>query len=81
MKKYTDPEKQRYVYYVNETLNGFAIQVLNVECDERYPLSPSIAGQNGLALPEGYRLQCCARENAEAELERIADLNGLVSVE
>ena len=28
--RYTDPENQRYVYFIRETLNGYAIQVLNV---------------------------------------------------
>ena len=31
--KYTDPENQRYVYSIRETMNGFAIQVLNVARD------------------------------------------------
>lgn len=79
--KYTDPENQRYVYCIRETLNGFGIQVLNVARDERYPLTPSLAGQCGLQLPDGFLCHCCTRENAEAELERLAQLNGLLPIE
>ena len=81
--KYTDPENQRYVYYIRETLNGFAIQVLNVARDERYPLTPAIAYKIGLTLPEDFRCDCSANEKAELEtqLERLAKLNDLLSIE
>ena len=81
MKKYTDPDNQRYVYYIRETLNGYAIQVLNVARDERYPMTPSIAGQCGLQLPDGFVCHACAKATAEAELERLAKENGLVAIE
>ena len=41
--KYIDQENPRFTYYICETLNGFAIQVLNVARDERYPFTPAIA--------------------------------------
>lgn len=31
MKKYIDPENERYRYYVRECLNGYALQVLIVD--------------------------------------------------
>ncbi len=81
--RYTDPENQRYVYYIRETLNGFAIQMLNVERDERFPLTPAIANQNGLTLPDGFRCHCSASEKDElvAHLKSLAETNGLIENE
>lgn len=81
--KYTDQENPRFIYYICETLNGFAIQVLNVDRDERYPLTSAIAYKNGLTLPEDFRCDCNANEKAELELqlERLASLNDLVPIE
>ena len=81
--KYIDSENPRFTYYIRETLNGFAIQVLNVERDERFPLTPAIAHQNGLTLPEDFRCNCSANEKAELEgiLQRLADINGLIEIE
>ena len=76
MKKYFNPELPRYVYYVRECLNGYAIQLLNTDRDENYPLTPAVAGQLQVALPDTYRLQSCTREDAEKELDRLAQLNG-----
>ena len=83
MKKYINPENQRYVYYICETLNGYAIQVLNVVRDERYPFTPAIAYKNGLTLPEDFRCTCSANEKAELELqlERLAKQNVLLQIE
>ena len=78
--KYIDPNNQRYRFHVRECLNGFAIQVLNVEASENIPLTPAVANQLEITLPEVYRLQCCTRENAEKELARLAKLNGLVEL-
>ena len=83
MKKYINPDNQRYVYYICESLNGFAIQVLNVDRDERYPLTPAIAYKNGLTLPEDFICNCSANEKAEleAQLENMATTNGLIEIE
>lgn len=81
MKKYTDPENQRFVYYVRPTMNGFAIQVLNVARDERYPLTPAIAAQIGLNIPDGMFFHSCTKEATEASLESLAQLNGFTLVE
>jgi len=83
MKKYIDPDNQRYVYYICESLNGFAIQVLNVDRDERYPLTPAIAYKNGLTLPEDFICNCSAYEKAELEarLANLATTNGLIEIE
>lgn len=81
MKKYADPDNQRYVYYIRETLNGYAIQVLNVDRDERYPLTPAVAALIGIALPDTPLAQSCARSTAERYLKRMAEMNGLVGIE
>ena len=81
MKRYINPENERYRYYVRECLNGFALQVLVVDRDENYPLVPSLAAQMGVVLPENYRMQSCTREAAEQQLDELAQLNGWVAVE
>ena len=75
MKRYFNSEQPRYVFYVRECLNGFSLQVLNIDRDENYPLTPAVAGQLLVTLPDTYRLQSCTREAAEKELDRLADLN------
>lgn len=75
MKKYIDPENQRYQYMVLDTLNGYSIEVLIVPSGDIAALTPSVASQLNVTLPDGYRIQCCARETAEKELERIAAMN------
>lgn len=81
--KYIDQENPRFTYYIRETLNGFAIQVLNVERDERFPLTPAIAHQNGLTLPDGFRCHCSASEKDElvAHLKSLAETNGMIEIE
>ena len=81
--KYIDQENPRFTYYIRETLNGFAIQVLNVARDERYPLTPAIAYKNGLTLPEDFRCDCSMGEKADLEeqLKRLARINGLIEIE
>lgn len=81
MKKYINPENQRYVYYIRETLNGFAIQVLNADRDERYPLTPAIAYKIGLTLPEDFRCDASDETEVVAQLERLAKANGLIEIE
>jgi hypothetical protein len=81
--KYIDQENPRFIYYISETLNGFGIQVLNVERDERYPFTPTIAYKNGLTLPEDFVCNCSANEKAEleAQLKRLASINDLIEIE
>ncbi len=83
MKKYIDPERPRYVYYIRETLNGFGIQVLNVERDDRFPLTLSIAHQIGLIVPEGFQCHCGEGQKAdlEAHLDSFAKANDLIEIE
>ena len=83
MKKYADPDNQRYVYYIRETLNGYAIQVLNTARDERYPLTDQIAYKNGLTLPEDFHCHCDKDGLALlfSQLERLAKANGLIEIE
>ena len=80
--KYTDPENPHYVYYIRETLNGYTIQVLNVDRDERYPLTPAIAYIIGLTLPEDFICHASANEMAklEEQLERLAKTNGIIEI-
>lgn len=79
--KYIDPNNQRYRFYVRECLNGFAIQVQNVEASENIPLTPSVATQLEIELPDTYRLQSCTSEAAESELKRLAQLNKWAEVD
>lgn len=80
-KKYIDPENQRYRFYVRECINGFALQVLIVDRDETVPLSPQVAAQLNVSLPNLYRIQSCTLEGAEAVLEELAALNGWTEVQ
>ena len=75
MKKYLDPNNERYRFYVRECINGFALQVLVVPTNENVPLTIQVAAQLQISLPNVYSLQCCTREAAEAQLERLASLN------
>lgn len=76
MKKYIDTDNQRYQYMVLDTLNGFSIQVLVVSTGDLAALTPQVASQLNVALPDGYRLQSCTREAAEEQLRQLAALNG-----
>lgn len=75
MKKYIDIENQRYQYQVLNTLNGYSIEVLIVPNGDIVSLTPRVASQLNVTLPENYRLQSCTREAAESELARLAELN------
>ena len=81
MKRYLDSENPRYVYSIRETLNGYGIQVLNVDRDERYPLTPSIAAQCGLQTGDVLTSHSCTKEAAEAAPKDLAELNGLIEVD
>ena len=81
MKRYLDSENPRSVYSIRETLNGYGIQVLNVDRDERYPLTPSIAAQCGLQTGDVLTSHSCTKEAAEAALKELAELNGLIEIE
>lgn len=80
MKKYIDPENQRYQYQVLNTLNGYSIEVLIVPNGDIVSLTQQVASQLNVNLPEGYRLQCCTRKAAEEELLRLAALNQWVEI-
>lgn len=80
MKRYINPEDDRYVYHIQQTFNGYSIEVLIVSTGDIAALTPSVAAQLLVALPKPYRLQSCKRENAEKELDRLAALNGWVEL-
>ena len=80
MKKYIDPNKERYRFLVRECLNGYSLQVLIVTSGENVPLTPAVAAQLQLRLPDNYRLQGCTRDAAEESLKELADLNGWTEV-
>ena len=80
MKRYIQPEDQRYRYYVRECLNGYSIQVLIVDRDENVPLTPSVAAQLSIALPEQYRILSSTIEEAEKVLGELAALNHLIVI-
>ena len=78
MKKYINPENQRYVYYVRESINGYSLQVLIVDRDENVPLTQTVASQLSVTLPTHYRIQSTTRQVAEKLLGELAALNGWV---
>ena len=81
MKKYIYPENERYQFIVLDTLNGFSIEVLVVSTGDIAGLTPQVAAQLQVSLPDLYRLQSCTRPDAEAELDRLAALNGWTLIE
>ena len=81
MRRYIDPEKQQYRFYVRATINGYSLQVLVVDRDENIPLSPQVASKMGVSLPDNYRIQCFTREEAEKVLAQTADLNEWIEVD
>ncbi|MBQ8959438.1 MAG: hypothetical protein IJ057_13220, partial [Bacteroidales bacterium] len=81
MKKYIDPENERYRFYVRETLNVYSLQVLVVDLDENIPITPQVAARLQISLPKSYRLQSCTREAAEQQLDELAALNGWAPVD
>ncbi len=80
MKKYIDPNRERYRFHVRESFNGYSLQVQIVTSGENVPLTPAVAAQLQLRLPENYRLQGCTRVAAEESLKELADLNGWTEV-
>ena len=81
MKKYIDTNRERYRFHVRECLNGYSLQVLIVTSGENVPLTPAVAAQLQLRLPETYRMQCCTRDAAEESLKELAKLNGWIEIE
>ena len=81
MRCYIDPENQRYKYVVGRCINDYAVMVLVASTGERIPLTESVACQNMIRLPEGYRMAHNTEAPAEKELEAVAKLNGLVKCE
>ena len=76
MNRYIKPNDDRYQFMVITTLNGFSIEVLVVSTGYLAAITPSVAATLHIKLPENYRLQSCAKEDAEAELDNLAKLNG-----
>lgn len=81
MKRYFAPENERYRFYVRPCKDGYAIQVLVVSSEENIPLSPSVAAQLQISLPDTYRIQSCTRNAAEEQLDELAKMNGWEAVE
>ena len=81
MKRYTKPNDDRYQYLVVTTLNGYSIEVLVVSTEALAAITPSVAAQLHIKLPETFQLQSCAKEDAEQQLDELAALNGWVAME
>lgn len=80
MKKYINPEDDRYVYHIQHTLNGYSIEVLIVSTGDIAALIPSVAEKLQVQLPDDYRIQSCTREEAEQRLGELATRNGWVEL-
>ena len=76
MKRYIKNEDDRYQYMVLKTLNGYSVEVLVVSTGDMAGLTKQVAQQLHVTLPPDYRIQGSTREIAEAELDRVASLNG-----
>ena len=76
MKKYIDPNNDRYQYQVLNTVNGYSIEVLILSTGDIAAVTPLIAARLQVTLPNLYRVQSCTREAAEEQLEELAQLNG-----
>lgn len=81
MKRYTNPDSDRYQFMVRETLNGYSIEVLVVPTGDIIGLTPQVAAQMQIALTKPYRIQSCTHEAAEQQLDELAALNGWVALE
>ena len=81
MDRYIKPNDDRYQYLVVTTLNGYSIEVLVVPTEALAAITPSVAAQLHIKLPETFRLQSCAKEDAEKQLDELASLNGWVPME
>ena len=83
MKRYIDPENQRYQYQVVNTLNGCSIEVLVVPNGDLAAITQRVAEALHITLPEGFRMSWPQgkREAAEKELARLAAANGWTEVE
>ncbi len=81
MKRYIKPNDDRYQFMVIHTLNGYSIEVLVVSTEDLAAVTPTVAAQLHIQLPKSYRLQSCAEEDAEKQLDELASLNGWVPME
>ena len=80
MKRYINPEDDRYVYHIQKTLNGYSIEVLVVSNGDIAAVTDSVAAQLKVALPKPFQLQSCTLEAAEKQLDELAKLNGWVEL-
>lgn len=81
MNRYIKPNDDRYQFLVVTTLNGYSIEVLVVSTEALAAITPSVAAQLHIKLPETFRLQSCAKEDAEKQLDELATLNEWVPIE
>jgi len=81
MKKYINPENERNQFMVRETLNGYAIQVLNTSNGMMVALTPQTAAMLQVRLPDPPLAQSCTLGTAERYIDKCAALNGWVAVE
>lgn len=81
MNRYIKPNDDRYQFMVINTVNGYSIEVLVVSTEALAAITPSVAAQLHIKLPETFRLQSCAKEDAEKQLDELATLNGWVAIE
>lgn len=81
MDRYIKPNDDRYQYLVVTTINGYSVEVLVVSTEALAAITPSVAAQLHIKLPETFRLQSCAKEDAEKQLDELAALNGWVPIE
>lgn len=81
MSRYKNPNDDRYQFMVITTLNGYSIEVLVVSTEALAAITPQVAAQLHIKLPDTFRLQSCTKEDAEQQLEELAALNEWVAFE
>lgn len=80
MKRYIKEGDDRYQFMVIHTLNGYSIEVLVVPTEDLAAITPSVAAQLHIKLPDLYRLQSCTETDAEKQLDELAALNEWVAI-
>ena len=81
MKRYIKEGDDRYQFLVIHTLNGYSIEVLVVPTEDLAAITPTVAAQLHIKLPDSYQLQSCAEVDAEKQLDELAALNGWMAIE
>ncbi len=81
-KKFFNPNDQRYLFYIAECVNDYAIQVLHIGRCEYWALTKQVALQMDIVLPdnEEWIYNSTDLDFLEGKLAELAELNHWVEV-